>query len=75
MSDAPMTLPQALDVADMASPMPYLARQALATLRVHLDASTTLLSQIRDHAGVSCAVEDLPEAVAAMRRKLEAEQA
>lgn len=63
-----MTLVQALDVADMASPMPYLARQALAVLRARLEDATNLLNQIRDHAGVTCAIEDLPEAVAALRR-------
>jgi len=29
----------------------------------------TLLDQIRDHAGVTCSLADLPEAVAALRRK------
>ncbi len=66
-----MTMDEAHYIADLASPMPYKARQALALFREQLEASTTLLSQIRDHAGVTCAVEDLPEAVADLRRQVE----
>jgi len=52
---------EALQVAELAAPAPWEARLALLAL-------IQLLQQIRDHAGLSCAFEDIPEAVAAMRR-------
>lgn len=63
-----MTLEQAMDIAEQASPMPYLARRALDVFRVRLCAQQRLLEQIRDHAGATCDYADLPEAVAALRR-------
>ena len=69
--NAPMTLEQALDIADQLSPMPYLARQALDVLRVRMCSQQRLLEQIRDHAGASCDYADLPEFVAGLRRQVQ----
>lgn len=61
MSQPSIPVHEALQVAELAAPAPWEARLALLAL-------IQLLQQIRDHAGLSCAFEDIPEAVAAMRR-------
>lgn len=67
----PMTIAQALDIAELASPNPWSAAHALRTLRQALEQATTTLSEVRDAAGAECSYPfaDLPQAVAELRRK------
>lgn len=65
-----MSIEQALDVAELASPNPWSAAHALRTLRDALQRATTTLSEVRDAAGAECSYPfaDLPQAVGALRR-------
>lgn len=67
----PMTIAQALDIAELASPNPWSAAHALRTLRQALEQATTTLSEVRDAAGAesSYPFADLPQAVTELRRK------
>lgn len=67
----PMTIAQALDIAELASPNPWSAAHALRTLRQALEQATTTLSEVRDAAGAECTYPfaDLPQVVAELRRK------
>lgn len=66
----PMTIAQALDIAELASPNPWSAAHALRTLRQALEQATTTLSEVRDAAGAECTYPfaDLPQVVAALRK-------
>lgn len=67
----PMTIAQALDIAELASPNPWSAAHALRTLRQALEQATTTLSEVRDAAGAESTYPfaDLPQVVAELRRK------
>lgn len=85
-ADTDMTLVQALDVAELATPAPALAAQALRTLRNAmeraeerqaelLDLALGCIARIRDAAGlpVGFALADMPQAVGDMRKRVERE--
>lgn len=66
-----MSLAQALEVSELASPNPWSAAHALRALRQALQITTRVLGEIRDSAGLppEFPIGDVSQAVAELRRK------
>jgi len=65
---AAMTLAEALQVAEIATPTPELAHRALVALTERLFAAMHTLAACRRSAGLDCRLSQLPERLASMAR-------
>lgn len=64
----PMTITQALELADNAAPCPAEAHRALQTLRTSMLAMLHTLREVRAVTGLQCSLGELPQHLQGMTR-------